>query len=86
MCGLCLLFSYHFYVSYWIKKKLPYEQVIVTVDLDRSVEGQNQILYQCEIIGAIENTTKRGIDKKGKPMSHWFISGTKPYYLNHLTK
>ena len=33
------------------KEKLSYEQVIVSVDLDRSVEGQTKFLYQCEIIG-----------------------------------
>ncbi|MFR5068819.1 MAG: OsmC family protein [Eubacteriales bacterium] len=31
------------------KEKLSYEQVIVSVDLDRSVEGQTKFLYQCEI-------------------------------------
>ena len=46
------------------KEKLPYEQVIVTVDLDRSVEGQTKFLYQCVIIGAIENTTKEELIKK----------------------
>ncbi len=60
------------------KEKLPYEQVIVTVDLDRSVEGQTKFLYQCEIIGAIENTTKEELIKR-QAMSHWFISGT-----NHI--
>ena len=46
------------------KEKLPYEQVIVTVDLDRFVEGQTKFLYQCEIIGAIETTTKEELIKK----------------------
>ncbi len=30
------------YANCWIKKKLSYEQVIVSVDLDRSVEGQTK--------------------------------------------
>lgn len=46
------------------KEKLSYEQVIVSVDLDRSVEGQTKFLYQCEIIGAIENTKKEELMKK----------------------
>ena len=46
------------------KEKLSYEQVIVSVDLDRSVEGQTKFLYQCEIIGAIENAKKEELMKK----------------------
>ena len=46
------------------KEKLPYEQVIVTVDLDRSVEGQTKFLYQCKITGAIENAKKEELMKK----------------------
>ncbi len=46
------------------KEKLSYEEVMVTVDLDRSVEGQTKFLYQCEIIGTIENTKKEELIKK----------------------
>ena len=60
MCSLCLLFS----CKLLDKEKLSYEQVIVSVDLDRSVEGQTKFLYQCEIIGAIENAKKEELMKK----------------------
>lgn len=40
------------------KENLSYEQVIVNVDLDRSVEGQTKFLYQCDIIGDIDNAKK----------------------------
>lgn len=36
----------------------------MTVDLDRSVEGQTKFLYQCEIVGDIENTKKEELIKK----------------------
>ena len=56
------------------KEKLSYEQVIVSVDLDRSVEGQTKFLYQCEIIGEHQ---KRGTDEKSKSVSYWIIFRTK---------
>ncbi len=46
------------------KENLTYKEVIVNVDLDRSVEGQTKFLYQCDIIGDIDYTIKEELIKK----------------------
>ena len=57
------------------KEKLPYEQVIVTVDLD--IRGRsNQIFVSVQDYRSYRERQKRGTDEKSKPVSYWIVFRT----------